>query len=640
MVSEIEKLEVLIIEDNTADVVLVKSYLTAKFVNVKLKHVKTANEAVSVLSKSKNKFNIILLDLSLPDKEGEELIKLIYGHAGYTPIIILTGYSNLVFSVKSLSMGISDYILKDEITPVLLQKSVLYSIQRHTYSLELKQSRDNYSSLVDNIEQTVYRADTDKLFNMVFVSPHIEQITGYPPDHFTNDNNCRYFKLIHPEDRKHVQQSIQTAVKENASWQLEYRLFHKNNSVRWVYEKGNTVYIEEVGKYFCDGFILDITGRKNIEEQLRIREEAFRGSFENAAIGMAISDANGKIQKVNNSLCKILGYSRRELVNQNFINLTHPQRLRDKLRNIIKLMQGEIDYFHSEEKYTHKKGHDIWCILSVSVVRDKSGAPLNFIGQMTDITDKKNAELQLETLNLDLEKTIKERTKQLQLANKELETFSYSVSHDLRAPLRAIDGFSQAVLEDYSDKLDDTGRNYLTRVRTASQKLSKLIDEFLELARVSRVDIEPIKIDLSKIAKKITAMLEAGGPKRNAEIIIQEGMHTNADYQQMKIVLQNLLDNAWKYTSKNELTVIEFGCYQKNGHCVYFVKDNGAGFNMKYSDKLFLPFQRLHNNKDFPGSGVGLATVKRIIGRHNGEIWAESEENNGSAFYFTINDDI
>lgn len=248
----------------------------------------------------------------------------------------------------------------------------------------------------------------------------------------------------------------------------------------------------------------------------------------------------------------------------------------------------------------------------------------------------KESEMKLEELNQQLENKVEERTRQLKIVNNELESFSYSVSHDLRAPLRSIDGFSQAVLEEYSDKLDETGIGYLNRVRTASQKLSYLIDEFLKLARVTRSEMQTSQVNLSSITESIVNTMKNYDSSRNVDLLIEADLTDVADPSQIKIVLQNLLDNSWKYTSKTEKATITFGSCEKDGKRVYYVKDNGSGFNMNYANKLFLPFQRLHHENDYPGTGIGLATVKRIIDRHNGEVWAEAEPDKGATFYFTL----
>jgi signal transduction histidine kinase/ligand-binding sensor domain-containing protein len=238
--------------------------------------------------------------------------------------------------------------------------------------------------------------------------------------------------------------------------------------------------------------------------------------------------------------------------------------------------------------------------------------------------------------NLKLESEVAERTNQLQDANKELEAFAYSVSHDLRTPLRGIDGFSQILLDDYQEKIDEQGKNYLHRVRSASQRMAQLIDDMLNLSRVSRSEINIQEVNLSKIALEVANELRETQPEREVEFIIQEGIKTQGDDRLLRIVLENLLENAWKFTSKHPTGRIEFGMQPQKEVLAYFIRDNGAGFDMKYAQKLFEAFQRLHTTDEFLGTGVGLATVQRIIHRHGGKVWAEGETEKGATFYFTI----
>jgi signal transduction histidine kinase len=236
----------------------------------------------------------------------------------------------------------------------------------------------------------------------------------------------------------------------------------------------------------------------------------------------------------------------------------------------------------------------------------------------------------------ELEQRVRDRTAELAAANKELEAFSYSVSHDLRAPLRSIDGFSLALIEDYGTKLDDGGKDYLRRVRAASQRMSQLIDDMLNLARVTRRSMQRETVDLSSLAKSIARDLSTEEPDRQVEFSIAEGLTADADSGLMKIAMQNLIGNAWKYTSAHDRARIEFGRTDQNGHSAYFVKDDGAGFDPRYVERLFGAFQRLHAATQFPGTGIGLATVQRIIHRHGGQVWAEGGVERGATFYFTL----
>jgi two-component system NtrC family sensor kinase len=236
----------------------------------------------------------------------------------------------------------------------------------------------------------------------------------------------------------------------------------------------------------------------------------------------------------------------------------------------------------------------------------------------------------------DLAETRARLVDELESRNHELEAFSYSVSHDLRAPLRTIDGFSQALLDDHADKLDEKGKHYLHRVRAATTRMGELIDDLLELSRVGRTELRRSRFDLSTLATRVLAELGNKDPERVVETHVQDGLLMEADSQLMRIVLDNLLGNAWKFTMKAERATIQLGAEERSGGPVYFVRDNGAGFNMTFVARLFSPFQRLHSEADFPGTGIGLATVHRIVDRHGGRIWAEGAVGAGATLYFTV----
>jgi light-regulated signal transduction histidine kinase (bacteriophytochrome) len=256
-----------------------------------------------------------------------------------------------------------------------------------------------------------------------------------------------------------------------------------------------------------------------------------------------------------------------------------------------------------------------------------------FIDLHNEIEERRQVEQSLRQRKAEL----RQLNTRLEASNRELESFSYSVSHDLRAPLRSIDGFSQALMEDYYDQLDTTAKDFLTRIRTATQRMGKLIDDLLALSRLTRQEMKHEPVDLSAMARAIANELQQNHPDRHVAITIQDGLYASGDSHLLSLVVKNLLDNAWKFTSKQAQARIEFGAtLQPDEKLIYFVRDDGAGFDMTYADKLFGAFQRLHNLREFPGTGVGLATVQRIIHRHGGRIWAEAAVNQGATFYFTL----
>jgi len=235
-----------------------------------------------------------------------------------------------------------------------------------------------------------------------------------------------------------------------------------------------------------------------------------------------------------------------------------------------------------------------------------------------------------------LNEALQQQKETVESANRELESFSYSVSHDLRAPLRTIDGYSQMLLEDCADALNDEGKRYLRHVREATHYMGRLIDALLSLARVTRSDILRIEVDLSALAREIAERLRIASPGRDGHFMINEGVRAKGDARLLAVLLENLLGNAWKFTSKRKQAQVTFGCEERDGKPTYFVQDNGAGFDMTYVAKLFGPFQRLHAVSEFEGTGIGLATVQRVVHRHGGQVWAEGKIDEGATFFFTL----
>ncbi|MGE5172582.1 MAG: sensor histidine kinase, partial [Betaproteobacteria bacterium] len=283
-----------------------------------------------------------------------------------------------------------------------------------------------------------------------------------------------------------------------------------------------------------------------------------------------------------------------------------------------------------------RDGHVTPVLYNAAVYRDDTGKVVGVFAAARDITERKRAEDEIRKLNRELETRVIERTAQLENSNRELEAFAYSVSHDLRSPLRSIEGFSLALLEDYAGKLDDTGKSYLTRVRNATMRMGQLIDDLLKLSRVTRSEMNRQRVDLSVIGKDVAGRLAQSHPERPAKFVIADGLTAYGDARLLTVALENLFSNAWKFSEKATRSVIEFGVTHSDNAKVFYVKDNGVGFDMSYAGKLFSPFQRLHRIEEFPGTGIGLATVKRIINRHGGQVWIESEVNKGTTVYFTL----
>jgi PAS domain S-box-containing protein len=368
------------------------------------------------------------------------------------------------------------------------------------------------------------------------------------------------------------------------------------------------------------GAIRDVTERKKTED-LRSRLAAIVDSSDDAVVGKTL---DGVMTSWNKGAERIFGYTADETIGRPVAMLLPPGRLGEEPEIMKRLRRGErVEPFETVRR--RKDGEDIDVSMTISPIHDSRGQVVGASKVARDISDRKRGEAALA------------RAKEAaETASSEFEAFSYSVAHDLRAPLRGIDGFSQALLEDYSDKLDDEGRRQLGKVRSSAQHMAQLIENLLMLARVTQSDVRREWVDMSALARATGTRLENADPPRKVALQIADGLVGDGDGRLLGILLDNLLGNAWKFTAKRATAHIEFGSQQKDGQNVFFVRDDGAGFDMAYAAKLFGVFQRLHAPSEFDGIGIGLATVQRIVRRHGGRVWAEGVVDQGAAFYFTL----
>jgi PAS domain S-box-containing protein len=376
--------------------------------------------------------------------------------------------------------------------------------------------------------------------------------------------------------------------------------------------------------------IVSIRGRRKAEEKL----DRLLGSMPDALI---IVSPDGKIVRSNAHAEKLFGYSDQELQGENMALLV-PERFRQTQRlhysGYFSQRNGRAPATTLELLGLHKDGHEFPVEVSTKPLATDNG--LVVTSTIRDISERKHAEEQISRLNRELQN----RALELEAANKELEAFSYSVSHDLRSPLQNIDSFSQILIEDYSNRLNADGRDYVQRLRASCQHMEQIIDALLALSNMMRSELTVEPFDLSALAKTVAADLKQKNPDRLADWVIADGLTAEGDAQLLRVVLENLFGNAWKFTAQRPRARIEFGALpQSNGARTYFVRDNGAGFDMTRAGNLFKPFKRLHDQSEFRGTGIGLATVQRVIHRHHGKIWAEGFVNQGATFCFTLTGD-
>lgn len=373
--------------------------------------------------------------------------------------------------------------------------------------------------------------------------------------------------------------------------------------------------------------MIESAERKRTEGQIRKLSQA----VEQSPSSIVITDTDGNIEYVNPKFVRVTGYTQEEAIGKNPRILKSGETPPEGYERLWKTITtgGEwLGEFHNKKK----TGELYWELAHISPIRNAQGVITHFVAVKEDITARKEADEKLRELNEDLE----HRAAELDAVNRELEAFAYSVSHDLRAPLRTIDGFSKVLLEAYGDKIDDEGASYLRFVCEGSQRMARLIDDLLRLSRVTRSEMHREWVGLSDLASSIAGELQKAEPGRQVEFRIAPALAAHGDPQLLRLVLENLLHNAWKFTSKRPRARIELGATEQGGKVAYFVRDDGAGFDMAYANKLFGAFQRLHGEKEFSGTGIGLATVQRIINRHGGLIWAEGEVEKGATFYFTL----
>jgi PAS domain S-box-containing protein len=369
------------------------------------------------------------------------------------------------------------------------------------------------------------------------------------------------------------------------------------------------------------------------ENALRESEQRFRAVFETAGIGIALTDPTGRILQANAALENMLGYPHGDLAAVGYEALTHADEDESSRTALRAAVAGSgPEPFHCVLRHLRRDGGLLWGSLIASVIRDRDGWPRYCLILVEDVTEQRRAQQEIQALN----ETLGRRAAELETSNRELEAFAYSVSHDLRAPLRAIDGFSKALLDEFADKLGGEGQRYLERVRAGAGRMDQLIRDFLELARVTRAEMRHERVDLSQLARNVSAELQRQEPARDVDVHIRDGLLASGDPRLLRAVFENLLSNAWKFTRRRRRARIDVDAEERGGETIFIVRDDGAGFDMRYAGGLFRPFHRVHEAPDFEGSGIGLATAERIVSRHGGRIWAEAAVEKGATFYFTL----
>ena len=530
----------------------------------------------------------------------------------------------------------------------------------------LRESEKQHRLLIENNHDIIYTLTAEGIFT--YVSPAWTVLLGHPVSQVVGRS---FQEFVHVDDLAGcfawLQKVIETGTRQEG---IEYRVRHMDGS--WYWHTSSAVPIkDETGTSIgFEGTARDITERKRTEEALR-QETIFNEAIFNSVPGVLyLYDEQGYLLRWNKKHEEMTGYSNQEL--DHFYLLDWYKNEPEDIDRITKGVQKALEegFASTEATLITKNGSKI--LFDFTAARLDIGDKVYITGIGIDITDRrkvekqvqadqielqrlfaetersrlmllsvvedqKEAEEQIKRLNTELEQRVTERTAQLTAANQELEAFAYSVSHDLRAPLRSLDGFSSILKEDYAGQLDEKGKQYLSHIQEASKRMDLLIRDLLNLSRVTQAEFICHKVDLSALAREIATELQTQDSNRSpVNWDITSNLVIEGDAALIKIAMENLLNNAYKFTGQRVKAIITFGMTEQSGENVYFVRDNGTGFSMEHANKLFTPFQRLHSAKEFPGTGIGLSIVQRIINRHGGRIWPESEIGQGTTFYFTF----
>ena len=529
---------------------------------------------------------------------------------------------SLDVTTELTALGIATFT----VVAIILLTPLLWSAQR-----SLRRLKNEHESILTSAGEGIFGMNREG--KLIFLNPAAMKITGYNQEDLMGKNIHRIIHHTRPDGTPHPQDqcpaylTLQNGEAHYAAEELLWNKAGKSFPVEYVAtpikEEGRTVGVVVVFK--------DITARKQAEEE-RSRLAAIVASSDDAIISATL---DGVITSWNPGAEKIFGYPAEEARGQPISILVQTDKS-DRVTQILEQIKRGEPTQRFETFCLRKNSEPIYVSLSVFPLRDEAGRIVGASTIVRDISDRKRAEEKIQRLNEELEQRVRERTAELEFSNRELEAFTYSVSHDLKTPVRTIEGFSRMLMTEHAAELDAETRRLLQVIRTNTKLMLHLIDDLLALSRVARLPIKKSDINMSAMTKKVFDQLQAQTPERDLRLTVGDLPPGLGDQSLLHQVMLNLLANAIKYTKPRKTAVIEVGGKDGENETIYYVKDNGIGFDERYADKLFGVFQRLHGGTEYEGTGVGLAIVKRIILRHGGRVWAEGKVDEGAAFYFAL----
>ncbi len=496
---------------------------------------------------------------------------------------------------------------------------------------EAHESELRFKRLVDTMQEGLNVVDTD--FNIAFSNESLCKMLGYSLDELIGRPAI---DLFDGDDLEITKQQIELR-KEG-----EYNTYE----VAWTRKDGSKVQTvlsprpayDSEGKFIGSiGVVTDITEQKRIEEELAVSEVRFDAAFANTVIAMSINKIEGPYVTVNPAMCTFTGYTEEELLTKTNLDITYPDDQEETVKNCQYLIDGHADHFLMEKRYVNKAGEIRWDLLSLAIVRDDNSEPLYFVPQIQDITERKELELEIQEHQIHLESEVNSRTAELATANKELQAFAHSVSHDLKAPLRSIEGFADMLQEDYGERLEETGHDYLSEISDGAIRMGEMVDDLLSHATLGQSFVNVAEVDLDEIINKIRQDLRHDIKEKNAKIQVKDSLGKVTGHKTtLEALLQNILSNAVKYVDPEVRPEVMISRSETEKEYIIAVKDNGIGIEKEHQDKIFGIFQRLHTRDEYPGTGIGLAIAEKAVQLHGGRLWLESEPYSGTTFYFSI----
>lgn len=631
-------LHILMLEDRPEDAVLVKEELRRGGLKFSFSRVESKSDFLKQLGRCKP--DIILSDHGLPCFDGLSALRTAKEKCPDVPFVFVTGALGEEFAIRSFEAGAADYVLKhhlSELVPIVRRalREAEESRRHRALDEELRRNEESYRLLVDGVrDYALYMLDAEG--RIATWNSGAERITGYTAEEAIGQTTDI---ILPPEDvaggkqRHAIEIATRTGRYEEQGWR------RRKDGARYWAGLVLTAIRDSSGQLL--GFAKvshDMTEQKRFEEALRKSEERTRSILESALDAIIVMDGNGTVHEWNPAAEQMFGYSRAQAMGKPVIDLIIPAYLREQY--LTGFARYAVDGYgpmlnqRLETVAVRADGSEFFVEMAIAPTKPNGSAM--FTGYISDITERKRAEDQVKQLNAELEQRVQKRTQQLELANKELEAFSYSVSHDLRAPLRHINGFVEILQSTAGDGLDAESRGFLDTIADSARQMGKLIDDLLAFSRMGRTELRFVPVKLDNIVAESVRELRQECLGRDVNWNIHPLPEVRGDPAMLRQVFINLLANAVKYTRTRAYAEIEVRAQETADEYILSVRDNGVGFDNAYAHKLFGVFQRLHPAHEFEGTGIGLAIVRRVVARHGGRVWAEGKVDEGATFHFAL----